>query len=412
MDKVIDKEKNLIIDLLDLTYHIQTVILKPNIENLGVPHSKMFKRLFSMFDFDYSKLNELLSQMDEHTLYFFYERYELNFCILKFPLENEFFFVGPYLSKEISEGFIQELLLSQSQLRSTFINLKTFYQQLAVVDDKSITSFMNKIAQYCYGGINNYKVKRIHKYLLVESIKNEMIDIEPHIPNPESIKFIEERYQIENRLLKAVSTGNKRLAIEYLGRFELRMDSVYEENLKEHRNRLVIFNTLLRKSVEDSSVSPFYIDKLSRGIAKEIANIKSLVEADNLRIHIVRAYCDLVKQYSLPNYSPLIRDTINLINIYSNKKFELHELASELNINPSYLSQIFKRDTGETITSYITKQKITLAKKLLTESNYLIQEIAASIGIYDVNYFSKLFKKNTGLTPRDYRKKYQFFPLN
>lgn len=409
MEKITDKEKQLILDLLEHSYHVHPLILNSKMQGMALAQRAELEYFLDLFSFETAKLFDWLNHLDERTLYFFYERFELNFCLLKFPYEKEYLFIGPYLTKEIPESFIQKLLSSQSQIRSTFIHLKTFYQQLPIIDDKSITAFMNQIAKFCYGDSHAYQVKRVNKYLITETQKQVSQIVESQRFNPDAIKLIEERYQIENRLLKAVIAGNKREAIACLGSFEWRMENAYEDNLEERRNRLVIFNTLLRKGIEASQVRPFYIDQLSRTIAKKIANVSSFIEADNLHIDVLRAYCDLVKQYSFPSYSPLIREAINLITIYTNKKFELSELAAELNINSSYLSQLFKRETGETITAYTTKLKIQIAKKKLSESNYLIQEVAASIGMYDVNYFSKLFKKHVGLTPRDYRKKYQSF---
>ncbi|HCE11869.1 MAG TPA: hypothetical protein DEQ24_03750 [Enterococcus sp.] len=409
MTTISDKEKQLLVDLLDFSCHVKPLIICPNEEDLIFSSSMIYETLFHMFHFDQDYLKAFLQQMDDLTIYFFYERYALNFCVLKFPAENKFLFIGPYVTKEISPKDIQQLLVSQAQLRGTYINFKTFYQQLPIVTDIDITSLMNIIAKFCYDGADNYTVKRLNKYLLSDTLPTTTIEPQFEKVNVEAIKLIEERYTRENLFLQAICTGNKRTALEHLRSFKLKMDPAYEESLDEHRNRLVILNTLIRKAIEDTSINPFYIDQTSRHIAKEIANIRTIHQSDNLVLTIVRTYCDLVKQYSFTQYSPLIRDAINLINIHSYKKYTLSGLAHELNIHPSYLSQTFKRETGETIVIYMTRQKMKIAMKQLTESNYLIQEVAASIGIDDVNYFSKLFKKYTGQSPRDYRKKHQLF---
>ena len=81
----------------------------------------------------------------------------------------------------------------------------------------------------------------------------------------------------------------------------------------------------------------------------------------------------------------------------------LSELASTLNINASYLSTVFKKETGKTITAYVNEKRIELAQELLKTTNLQIQTIAQYCGIIDVHYFTRLFKKTTGLSPKQFR---------
>ena len=77
--------------------------------------------------------------------------------------------------------------------------------------------------------------------------------------------------------------------------------------------------------------------------------------------------------------------------------------AKRLNVNPSYLSALFKKETGLTLTEYVKRKRINHAVFLLNTSNLQIQTIAQHCGIADVNYFTKMFKKIVGKTPKDYR---------
>ena len=78
-------------------------------------------------------------------------------------------------------------------------------------------------------------------------------------------------------------------------------------------------------------------------------------------------------------------------------------LANQLNINPSYLSNKFKAETGETLIGFIQRQKIEEAKHLILYSDLSISEIFAVLNFYDQSYFIKVFKKITGLTPKQYK---------
>ncbi|MNI92068.1 HTH-type transcriptional regulator YesS [compost metagenome] len=80
----------------------------------------------------------------------------------------------------------------------------------------------------------------------------------------------------------------------------------------------------------------------------------------------------------------------------------LEELSSVLHLNPSYLSRLFKKETGENFVEYITKIKVEHAKELLDQTQLSVDEIAEKIG-YEKNYFYKVFKKLTNMTPNHYR---------
>lgn len=73
-------------------------------------------------------------------------------------------------------------------------------------------------------------------------------------------------------------------------------------------------------------------------------------------------------------------------------------------ISPSYLSSLFKQDTGTTIVDYINSQRVDRAAVLLATTDRSIAAVAAAVGILDVNYFTKIFKKQLGTTPTQYRR--------
>ncbi|MBR2562605.1 MAG: helix-turn-helix transcriptional regulator, partial [Eubacterium sp.] len=72
-------------------------------------------------------------------------------------------------------------------------------------------------------------------------------------------------------------------------------------------------------------------------------------------------------------------------------------------LNPSYLSTLFKQVTGQTFKEYLNHVRIQEAQRLLTHTDYPIMEISIACGFSDQSYFTKVFRKYTGLTPRQYR---------
>ena len=99
----------------------------------------------------------------------------------------------------------------------------------------------------------------------------------------------------------------------------------------------------------------------------------------------------------------LVRKVITNIIYDLTADLSLKVQAKELNVNPSYLSTLFKKETGQTLTEFVNRKRIEHAILLLNSTDMQIQVVAQYCGIPDVNYFTKTFKKIVGKTPKEYR---------
>ena len=95
-------------------------------------------------------------------------------------------------------------------------------------------------------------------------------------------------------------------------------------------------------------------------------------------------------------------DNIDSI-IYEVKQYIDENYSMNLHLSPSYFSKLFKREMGENFSTYILNTRIEQAKLLLQTTDKKAYEIAEAVGIYDPVYFSKIFKKVTGVKPKEYR---------
>ena len=77
----------------------------------------------------------------------------------------------------------------------------------------------------------------------------------------------------------------------------------------------------------------------------------------------------------------------------------------KLDISPYYFSKLFKEETGSNFVEYLTGLRMGRAKEMLKDDSLSMKEICAEIGYSDPNYFSRIFKKNVGLTPTEYRER-------
>lgn len=97
----------------------------------------------------------------------------------------------------------------------------------------------------------------------------------------------------------------------------------------------------------------------------------------------------------------------NHINANLHKPISAGAVAKAIQHNASYLSALFRREMNMTVTEYIEQQRLVLARQHLAMTTKPIKEIAAEIGYMDQNYFSRVFKKHTGMNPSAYRNEYK-----
>lgn len=101
---------------------------------------------------------------------------------------------------------------------------------------------------------------------------------------------------------------------------------------------------------------------------------------------------------------------INYIKEYIDEKYaseiSLNNLSNKFYINKYYLTRLFKDSFGITIINYLNQVRVTKSKELLRYSDLSIEEIAVTIGFKDQNYFSRVFKKIDGISPREYKNKW------
>ncbi|MCQ6558752.1 AraC family transcriptional regulator [Paenibacillus mendelii] len=119
-----------------------------------------------------------------------------------------------------------------------------------------------------------------------------------------------------------------------------------------------------------------------RQLIAEIATNEGVWKDDFGRPHIVRVIQYMYKHYSDP--------------------IDIKDLAELVHLSPNYLRVQFKRATGKTILEFLNQLRIEKAKALLLERKYTVTEIGEMVGIKDIHYFSKLFKRMEGLSPKFY----------
>lgn len=387
------------------------------LSSINIPYYLSEDNNVSMADFDSGLRNTILKNInvntssslesfDSHSIYHFTDFYHCNYSFFQVS-ENHILFIGPYLLKIICETDIKQLMLVSEIPDTLYPQLLDYYNQLTFIQDKSI--FLNLLRQ-AFGTICNNTSPDVITFDL-QTLENRETYLKNHqfvIPEDPilSMNILEKRYQGEDALLDAIAQGNNAVALSIIDAIgNVRFSDISGNKLRDYQNRLISFNTLLRRTAYTAGVHPFYIDVISSNYARLIENVTTEEEMNDISPYMVRSYCDLVKKRSMALYSEPVRQILVTIDASISGDLSLKRFANELFLNTSYLSSLFKKETGMTLTDYVNENRINTAKRLLKSTTLSIQAIAASVGIPDIHYFTRLFRRETGFSPREYRKK-------
>ena len=104
-----------------------------------------------------------------------------------------------------------------------------------------------------------------------------------------------------------------------------------------------------------------------------------------------------------PQYSPVINATIRAIINMMPCKITVEQIAHIQHLSPKYLSSLFCQETGQTMTDFITEIRVEEAKRLLRSPSLSFSEISNTLNFCSQSYFNSVFKKKTGMTPKQFR---------
>ena len=354
-------------------------------------------------------LENSMHKASPNTLYRFFDEYACNYLFLKLPANKGFFFVGPYLTEPPREEIITAKSRALSLPPQQTERLRQYYCNLPSLEEETtLFAIMNTLGAYVFGGEDAFTLEYVD-YMIPDRAKP--LEVSPACgeteDSPFTLSLLEENYANEKALMEAVSQGK-------LHKVNAISSAVYHngmrprlsDSLRNRKNYLIILNTLLRKAAGQGGVHPLHIDRTSSAFAKKIEGIHSLKAGVALQSQMIRDYCLLVKTHSLNPYSPLVGKAITLISYDLTADLSLKAVASALTVNPTYLSGLFSKETGRTLTDYVNQKRMEKAARLLTATNKSVNQIAFECGISDTNYFIKLFKKFAGTTPTKYRSQF------
>lgn len=169
--------------------------------------------------------------------------------------------------------------------------------------------------------------------------------------------------------------------------------------------RVIELIVILSRAAIEGGADITEVFGLNHDYLNDVQNFKSLNELNQWLAKVLIRFTNSVFEFSMTKHSDLIKKVIGYIRKNYMNKISLNDISEYTKLSVSYLSKVFKEQTNENLSAYINQVRIESAKLFLLDRNIPLVEVSYLSGFEDQSYFSKVFKKFTGVTPGKYRDK-------
>lgn len=309
----------------------------------------------------------------------------------------DFISVGPFRSEEILPDIFSQLVKDQNLSPSIQASLQNYYDGLPYVSLSSISSVTKDIVSAFLPEFASFSPIYVE---FEGQVHNLQIDIQ--MIQDFTVEYSEVYQEKLFLFLEALKKGNATLSHDLLNDFLRSSRILASQSLTDCKKNLNMLNGYCHVALLATNIHPSHILKLFNSLRNKIDILNNRDTIVNMPNDICHKYCLLVKNYAFPEYSKTIRAVINYINLHLDEELTLALLAEKFKKNATSLSSSFSKEVGMNITNYIHQTRINEAIRYFNTTKMSISEVALAVGFQDFAYFSRLFHKQVGCSPREY----------
>ena len=348
------------------------------------------------------ELLSLISDIKPNTYYRVIDSLGIGMIIFRFM--GSTWISYPFVRKEWDREKMERILASSSFTASFLPSLELYYTSLPLLSSTRMMKLITSIIQSFSPSENEFGFIRIEGNIKEE--RNEEVIKEYSV----DYSSIYRRYDIENSFIRMVREGNVeelRTAISEMIHFSSNNDpSLFLEfYAKNASSGMSVLRTLTRKAAEEAGVNVVTIDRITQSAVQKINTETNTERITKITLEMVIKLAEEARKARslFSNLSPAISRCVDYIRLHYPEEISLSVLTDIAAMSKANLTRRFLKETGTTIISFIRDTRCYHAKKLLENSELSIKEISSYVGYEDYNYFTKVFRSVTNLTPSEYR---------
>lgn len=237
------------------------------------------------------------------------------------------------------------------------------------------------------------------------TIKSSIIKkfYETRLQNQENL-FFHPSYTLEQQLMHCIMKCDEEGARGVLYEInQLDRAKLADDPIRSFKNSMICSCTLFTRAVIKGGVIPEDAFNLSDVYIRQIEKVNNMEGLISLEYEMISSYIDRLRIESKPSYNSVVNKAIGYIHKEILHELSLNKISDHVGVHPSYLSKVFKKSVGISVTEFIARKRIEESKYFLLHTASSLSDIAILFGFCNQSYYTTLFKKYIGVTPKQFR---------
>ena len=208
---------------------------------------------------------------------------------------------------------------------------------------------------------------------------------------------------MEGKLRSAIRSRDKAMSQTILNQMLAYIFTYNKNNLERIKPRITELVVIISRAAVDAGANVKDIFLINENYNSNIEHFKDLEDLSVWVSNMLQRFISLTFEFEKVKHADVVYKVIEFIKENYHRHIPLDEIAEITYMSKTYLSTLFKKETGYSISEYINGIRVERAMTLLIDSDIQIVDIARMCGFEDQSYFTKVFRKITGSTPKKYR---------
>lgn len=311
---------------------------------------------------------------------------------------------GPFLTEPMRAGTIVNLIQNKKIPIKLKPKLEAHYRSLKIISAQTYY-YCGKLFSLLFGSRN------LEAPAEQQSVGHEVRFIQEYFQNTYKNRekmFTHPPYFLEKKLTHQIKTCDQDGALNTLREINLLNRAVLSrEPLRSLKDSIICSCTFFTRAVIDAGVFPDIAFTYSDTFIQEIEKMNSTAEVRSYEQEILRQFIGLVKENSSAKYSRPVFDAMQYANNNLTQKLNLADIARHAYVHPNYLSSLFKKETGASLTDFIARRRIEESTYFVAYTDYEIADIASFYHFCNQSYYCTIFKRYLAVSPNDYRNRFR-----
>jgi YesN/AraC family two-component response regulator len=305
---------------------------------------------------------------------------------------------GPVLIIDAEEFFFEDILKKYSISNNHYYDLNKELKSVPYLGPQKVSALsemLYMVSEYLNG---SRKLSETQSILLQQSNISGVIQ---QIKNRQEQDYYP--MEKERELLRKIAAGDSAEAGKILNDLLGHIFFASGQNFDTIKSRVLELLVLLSRGALDGGADTDIIFGMNNRFIKQINKITDIEQLTYQLSQIMTRFTEQVFSFGSVTHSSIISKAAEYIKKNFKYRITLTDVAKYVSLSPAYFSDLFKKETGSNFSEYLNKVRIDNAKLLLENDDLPLIEVSLLCGFEDQSYFTKIFKKLTGTTPKKYK---------